>query len=99
MDKHKNIKQNKPLVLSFLKVSNFYNHLISMVSKGPLNPVAERGHYDYAVNNRFSNYLVNVPTPKHNDNYALNSKIQHRLSKTGPTRKLIVDRRTDNLKT
>ena len=64
MNKHENRKQNKAAFLTFSKLSTFWNHSISMDTKGPLNPAFEDNHYIHVIVDHFRNYIVIVPTPK-----------------------------------
>ena len=48
----------------FLEVSPYFNHLISMNTKGPISPSSDGNSYVYVIVDAFTNYVVLHSSPK-----------------------------------
>ena len=54
----------KAALLPFSKMAPYFNYIISMDTKGPINPASEGHHYIYVIVDHFSNYIATVPAQK-----------------------------------
>ena len=48
----------------FLEVSPYFNHRISMDTKGPISPPSDGNSYIYVIVEAFTHYVVLHPSPK-----------------------------------
>ena len=69
------MKQKEAATLPLPELSTFLNHSISMDTERRLNTVREGNHKDYETLDRFSNYIVTVPTPKRIAQNAVHPKV------------------------
>ena len=93
MYNYKNLEHNKAAILPLSILSTF----LIMDTKSPLNTTSYGNHYIYVINDRFSNYIVLVSTPRSNAQYAVKTKFHYCISKNGPPQDLITDEGTDYL--
>ena len=54
-----------------LETVTFSNHSISMHTECPINRASEGNHYIYVIVDHFKNYIITVPSPKDNDQFAV----------------------------
>ena len=95
IQKHE-MKQGYNLIISFEKLSTFFTQGLYMDIKDPIKPATDGKHIFYVIADLFSNYIIFLPTPKQ-PHCAVNALIHYCISKTGPPRYLIADRRTEYL--
>ena len=55
----------------FLEVSSYFNHRISMDTKGPFSPSSDGNSYVYVIVDPFTHYVVFHPSPKNDATNAL----------------------------
>ena len=61
----------------FLEVSTYFNHRISMDTKGPISPSSDGNSYIYVIVDALTRYVVLHPSPKNDANKALTKLFDH----------------------
>ena len=69
--------------LPFLEASTYFNHRISMDTKGPISPSSDGKSYVYVIVHAFTHYVVLHPSPKIDAMNALNVLFDHWIVKFG----------------
>ena len=67
----------------FLEVSAYFNHRISMDTKGPFSPSSHGNFYVYVIVDAFTHYVVLHPSPKNDAANALTVLFDHWIVKFG----------------
>ena len=75
----------------FLEVSPYFNHRISMDTKGPISPPSDDNSYVYVIVDAFTHYVVFHPSPKNDATNALNVLFCHWIVKFGIPDILVTD--------
>ena len=68
---------------SFLEVSPYFYHRISMDTKGPISPSLDENSYVYVIVDAFTRYVVLHPSPKNDATIALTALFDHWIVKFG----------------
>ena len=89
----------KAALLPFSKMAPYFNYIISMDTKGPINPASEGHHYIYVIVDHFSNYIATVPAQKNNAHCAIYALLHHWISKFGPPQYFVTDRGSEYINT
>ena len=66
-----------------------------MDTKGPINPPSNQNSYIHVIVDAFSHFVVTVPIKQNNAQNAVNSLLQHWITKFGPPVYLVTDRGTE----
>ena len=61
----------------FLEVSPYFNHRISMDTKGPISPSSDGNSYLYVIVDAFTHFVVLHPSPKNDAKNALTVSFDH----------------------
>ena len=69
----------------FLEVSPYFNHRISMDTKGQISPSSDGNSCVYVIVDAFTHYVVTHPSPKNEANSALTVLFDHWTVKFGKT--------------
>ena len=75
----------------FLEVSPYFNHRISMDTKGPISPPSDGNSYIYVIADAFTHYVVLPPSPKNYDTNGLNVLFDHWIVEFGIPDILVTD--------
>ena len=75
----------------FLEASPYFNHRISMDTKGPISPASDGSSYVYVIVDAFTHYVVLHPSPKNDANNALTVLFDHWIVKFGIPDILVTD--------
>ena len=73
------------------KFHHFFNHRISMDTKGPISPSSDGNSYVYVIVAAFSHYVVLHPSPKNDATNALTVLVDHWIVKFGIRDNLVTD--------
>ena len=60
-NKHVKMTHQKAALLPFSKMAPYFNYIISMDTKSPINPASEGHHYIYVIVDHFSTSALSVP--------------------------------------
>ena len=75
----------------FLEVSPYFNHRISMHTKGPISPSSDGKSYFYVIVDAFTHFVVLHPSPKNDANHALSVLFDHWITKFGIADIMVTD--------
>ena len=75
----------------FLEVSPYFNHRISMDTKGPISQSSDGNSYVYVIVDAFTNYVAIHPSPKKDATNALTVLFDHWIDKFGIQDILVTD--------
>ena len=75
----------------FLEVSPYFNHRISMDTKGPISSSSDGNSYVYVIVDAFKHYVVLHPSPKNDATQALTVLFDHWIVKFGKPDTLVTD--------
>ena len=67
----------------FFEVSPYFNHRISIDTKGPISPSSDGNAYVYVIVNAFTHFVELHPSPKKDANNALTVLFDHWITKFG----------------
>ena len=84
----------KPLngaTTAFLEFSLYFNHRISMDTKGPISPSSDGNSYVYVIVDAFTHYVVLHPSHKKDATNALTVLFDHWIAELGIPDNLITD--------
>ena len=76
---------------TFLEVSPYFNHRISMDAKVPISPSLDGNSCVYVIVDAFTHFVVLHPSPKNDANNALSVLFDHWISKFGIPNILVTD--------
>ena len=77
--------------LPFLEVLSYFNHRISMDTKGPISPSSHGNSYVYVIVDAFTQYFVLHPSHKNDGTNALTVLFDHWIVKFGIPDILVTD--------
>ena len=86
-----NQKVQTATIQTFSEIASYFNHRISRDTKGPLNPPSNQNSYIHVIVDAFSHFVVTVPVRQNNAQNAVNSLLQHWITKFGPPVYLVTD--------
>ena len=75
----------------FLEVSPYFNHRISMDTKGPISLSSDGNSFVYVIVDAFTHYVVLHPSPKIDATHALTVVFIHWIAKFGIPDILVTD--------
>ena len=61
----------------------YFNEMILIYTKGPINPTSEGNNYIFVIVDAFSHYVTIMRTPKNNAYYAYAALLEHWFMKFG----------------
>ena len=72
-NKHNNQKIQTATIQTFSEKASYFNYLISMDTKGPINPPSSQNSHIHVIVDAFSHFVVTVPVKQNNAQNAVNS--------------------------
>ena len=75
----------------FFEVSPYFNHRISMDTKGPISTSSDENSYAYVIKDAFTHYIVLHPSPKNDATNAITVLFDHWIVKFGIPDILVTD--------
>ena len=75
----------------FLEVSPYFNHRISMDTKGQFSPASDGNSYVYVIVDAFTHFVAHHPSPKNDASNALTVLFDHWITKVGIQDILVTD--------
>ena len=75
----------------FLEVSPYFNHGITMDTKGPISPPSDGNSYIYVIVEAFTHYVVLYPSPKNDAANAFTVLFDHWIVRLGRPDILVTD--------
>ena len=81
----------------FLEVSPYFNHRISMDTKGQISPSSDRNSYVYVILDAFTHYVVLHPSHKNDATHVLTVLFHHWIVKFGIPNILLTENGIENI--
>ena len=91
-NKHINQKIQTATIQTFSEIASYFNYLISIDTKGPLNQSSKQNSNIHVIVDAFSHFVVTVPVKQNNAQNAVTSILHHWITKFGPPISLVTDR-------
>ena len=91
-NKHINQKIQTATIQTFSENASYFNYLISLDTKGPINRPSKQNSYIHVIVNAFSHFVVTVPVKQNNAQKAVNFLLHPWNTKFGPPIYLVTDR-------
>ena len=83
-NKHNNQKSQTATIQTFSENASYFNYRISMDTKGPIKPPSNQNSYIHVIVDAFSHFVVTVPVKQNIAQNAVNSLLNHWITKFGP---------------
>ena len=84
--------ENKKQTRTISDNKTYFNQMIMIDTKGPIQPTSEGNNYIFVIVDAFSRYVTIMCTPKNNAHYAFTALFEHWFMKFG----LLEEIRSDN---
>ena len=91
-NKHINQKIQTATIETFSENASYFNYRISMDTKGSIKPPSKQNAYIHVIVDAFSHFVVTVPVKHNNSQNAVNSLLNHWITKFGPPIYLVTER-------